>query len=221
MVCFFEALIQKNKYVNLTSITEWEEAEQKHLIDSLTAYPLIVEEQEKKSIKQEKKRIEVLDVGAGAGFPSIPLAMCLKEVNFTLVESVGKKVDFLESVKESFKLENIRPVKSRIEEFSKINRFDFVLARGVAELNIVCEYGLPFLRVGGRLVAYKAQKAEEEILAAQNALGILGGKIEKKIPYVLTVKGEVLERVLIVIKKTKETDSKYPRIGNKPRLKPL
>ena len=206
---FYNALTEANKTVNLTAVTGKEEIEQKHFIDSLAAYPHI------------KAGSEVLDIGAGAGFPSIPLAICLRSVHFTLVDSVGKKVSFLESIKEVLKLENVSVIKSRAEEMNKNKKYDYVLARGVAELNTLCEYCLPFVKVNGIIIAYKAQRAEEEIMNAEAALRILSGKIEQKIPYQLCLNDEIFRRTLILIRKTKETDNKYPRSGNKPRLMPL
>ena len=163
----------------------------------------------------------MLDIGAGAGFPSIPLAVCIDDIRFTLVESVGKKTSFLEHIKNALGLENVTVIKSRAEDLPKNKKYDITLGRGVAPLNTLCEYSLPFLKTEGRMVAFKGQKADEEISAAQNALLILGGAIENKISYTLNVGEEVFERALIIIKKVSETDEKYPRAGNKPRLKPL
>ena len=207
MSIFYEALTKANQLMNLTSITDAEEAEQKHFIDSLKALPFLYG--------------EVLDIGAGAGFPSVPLAICMPDVSFTLVDSVGKKLDFIESVKELLRLHNIKTVKSRAEDLPKTKRYDCVLARGVAPLNILCEYCLPFIKQGGLLIAYKAQKAEEEVKAAQNALKILGGMVEKIMAYQLAVQEEKHGRNLILIQKIKECSGLYPRSGNKPRLKPL
>ena len=206
---FYRMLTRANAEFNLTSVMGSEETEQKHFIDSLSAYEHI------------KENMRVLDIGAGAGFPSIPLALCKSKAQFMLIDGTGKKIEFLKKVKDALELTNVTVLKIRIEDLLKNPRYDYVVARGVAELRTLCEYALPFLKVGGRLLAYKAQKAEEEIKAAQNALKVLSGTVEKIVPYQLTVNNETFERNLLFIKKLKEADPKYPRGGNKPRLDPL
>ena len=207
LMLFFTDLLIINKTMNLTRIIEKEEAEQKHFIDSLSVVPYLTG--------------TILDIGAGAGFPSIPLAICKPDISFTLVDSVGKKVDFLQKICASLELKNTFVLKSRAEDLSKTKQYETVLARGLGPLNIICEYCLPFVKINGLFIAYKAQKAEEELIAAQNALKILGGKLEKRVPYQLIVNDEIHARELLLIRKIKETDPKYPRGGNKARLSPL
>ncbi|MCL2061880.1 MAG: 16S rRNA (guanine(527)-N(7))-methyltransferase RsmG [Firmicutes bacterium] len=206
----FSGELQKaNKTVNLTAITEPHEIEVKHFIDSLSGLEFI--------------QGEVLDIGAGAGFPSIPLALVKEDVRITMAESVGKKTEFLRAVCTTLELRNVRIIHSRIEDLDKSVLYDTVVARALGALNIICEYALPFLKVGGLFIAYKAQKAQEELAAAQNALRILGGAVEDVVPYECIFNGERHERNLVLIRKisTGIDDGKYPRGQNKPRLKPL
>lgn len=206
---YYETLIEVNAHTNLTAITEKSQVESKHFIDSLLGNKYI--------------NGEVLDVGAGAGFPTIPLAIVNKQSSFTLVDSVNKKVEFINIIKNELNIQNITAIHSRAEDLDKSHKYDCVVARGVGALNIIIEYCLPFLKVGGQMIAYKSIKSDEEIKNAQNALSILGGKVEKIEDFKLqTQSGEVLERKLIIIKKISNlNDSKYPRSANKPRKQPL
>lgn len=207
MMDYFNELLEANKYINLTSIIDKEEAVQKHFIDSLKAIDFL--------------EGNILDIGTGAGFPSIPLAIIKESLNFTLIDSVQKKLQFIKTVCEKLDIKNVTTLHSRIEDLPKTIKYDTVLTRGVGALNIVCEYALPFMKLGGQLIAYKGKNYEEEIEIAKNALEILGGKIEKIEKYDLFIKGEKFERALIIIKKIKECEEKYPRGKNKPRLQPL
>jgi len=204
---FYNLTIETNKKFNLTTIISINDFETKHFIDSLESFKFL--------------NGEILDIGAGAGFPSIPLAIVREDLNFTLVESVGKKANFLIEVKEKLALNNIEIKKNRIEEFKKDKRYDTIVARAVAPLNTLLEYSLPFLKLDGNLIAYKGENYNEELKEAQNALTILGGELEKIYNYNLNINKETQKRSLIIIKKTKETNPKYPRKGNKARLKPL
>jgi len=207
MMDYFNELIQVNKNINLTTIVDEEEAIQKHFIDSLKAIDFL--------------EGDVLDIGTGAGFPSIPLAIVNESLNFTLIDSVQKKLQFIKTACEKLEIKNVKTLHSRVEDLPKTTKYDKVLARGVGALNIVCEYALPFIKIGGILIAYKGKNYEEEIEIAKNALEILGGKIEKIEKYDFFIKGEKFERALIIIKKIKECEEKYPRGKNKPRLQPL
>ena len=232
---YYNYLIAENQKHNLTAITEREDVFVKHFEDSLAGADLI------------PAGASVLDIGAGAGFPSVPLKIIRDDITVTMLDSVGKKVDFLNRLVGILELEGIEAIHTRIEDFEmcgtpktasptelscvveddcrgrRLRRpaFDIVVARAVASLNILCEYALPFVKVGGSFVAYKAVGVEDEIKAAQNALKILGGKITQVKQVSLECKGEKLERNLIVVTKVADTPPKYPRSGNKPRLQPL
>ena len=178
----------------------------KHFADSLCGQRFI------------KSGATVLDIGAGAGFPSLPIKIIRDDIDLTLIDSVNKKVGFLNEVIRALNLNNARALHTRVEDFPKKESFDIVLSRAVASLNTLCEYALPFVKVGGLFIAYKSEKTEEEIELAKNALLILGGKI------VDTTTEQVQDgivRRLIVIEKVKNSPAKYPRSKNLPRVKPL
>lgn len=204
---FSELLIEANKKINLTAITEQEEIEVKHFYDSLQAADLISG--------------SVIDIGTGAGFPAIPLAVVREDCYFTLADSLKKRIDFLEEIKKELKLDNIRTLHSRAEDLDKAEKYDFATARAVAKLNILCEYCIPFLKKGGKMLAFKGNNFKEETAEAKNAIAILGARIINVKEYKLNVKDGILERSIIEILKEKETPAIYPRGGNKPRLKPL
>lgn len=206
---FFELITEYNEKFNLTAITDKRETEYKHFIDSLAALSEI--------------QGKVLDIGAGAGFPSVPLAILREDCNFLTLDSVNKKVEFLKTVINELELKNVSAIHSRVEDLKKTHekRFDCCVVRAVAKLNILAEYSLPYLKVNGILIAYKSGGAEEEINEAKSALFILGGKKEKILNKNYSFNGETFERNLVIIKKIKETPEKYPRGGNKPKTDPL
>ena len=206
---FAEILTEYNKKINLTAITDEEDVAIKHFLDSV------------KGLKFIKGKEKIIDIGSGAGFPSIPVIIMNEDKNtkFVLMDSLKKRVDFLNYVIEELKLENVTAVHRRAEEEAKINRerYDAVLARAVAPLNVLAEYALPLLKIGGQLVAYKG-KAEEEEAEAVRAIKVLGGTKETTEKYLLDGK---YERSFVIVKKTSKTPEKYPRGQNKPRLMPL
>lgn len=207
--CKYYDLVQEtNKVMNLTAITDKEEFQIKHFEDSLLP------------MSEFKNSKEVADIGSGAGFPAIPLAIILKDVKFTLVDSLQKRVNFLNNTIDILGIENCRAVHSRAEDFAKEGRekFDVVTARAVASMNVLLEYLSPLCKVGGRVIAYKGNNAQEEILAASTAAHILGCKLEKTSLFSLS-NGDC--RTVAVYKKIKPCDKKYPRGGNKPKTMPL
>lgn len=201
-----EMLIETNKKFNLTSIDDPEEIKIKHFEDSLTIKNYI------------NKGMKVLDIGSGAGFPGIPLRI-EKDFDLTLIDSVNKKVKFMNEVIEELGLENTRAIHVRAEDFAKDNReeFDLVISRAVANLSTLSEYALPFLKVGGIFIAMKGPKAEEEYEDAQNALKILGGELIN----IDTVDLHGNTRKNILIKKVRSTKKKYPRGKNQAKKNPL
>lgn len=206
---FYSYLVEYNTHTNLTRITSPEEASLKHFADSLQGIPFIPE------------NAKVCDIGSGGGFPAIPLSVALPSSSFTLVDSTGKKVDFLNSAIQKLGLTNTRALHYRAEEMAQNadfrEQFDVVTARAVASLPTLLEYCLPFVKVGGYFLSYKT--SEEEINEASSALSTLGGILESVRPYTLGDLGE--KRVIFVIKKVSSTPPKYPRGQGKPRSKPL
>ena len=197
---FCALLLEKNKQFNLTAIREEKDVFEKHFVDSLMGRDLFL---------PGKK---ILEVGSGGGFPSVPLKLFNRELDFTLLEATGKKCDFLRNVKQTFELDKFEIVNKRAEDYSRTDKresFDIVTARAVASLNVLCELCLPFLKVGGYAVFYK-QKSNEEFENGKNAVEVLGAKVDNVIEYTLFNSSENA-RVLIVIKKISSTPDKYPR----------
>lgn len=203
---YMDYLLEVNSHTNLTAITDPSEIEIKHFKDSLTVLDYI------------KKGDKVLDIGAGAGFPGIPLRI-EKEIDLTLIDSVNKKVKFMNEVIEKLNLENARAIHVRAEDFAKDQRekYDVVVSRAVANMRTLSEYCLPFLKVGGLFVALKGPKAMEELEDAQNAISILGGQVIKTES--IDLSGN--DRVNIIVQKIKKTKNKYPRGKNLPKKSPL
>lgn len=205
---YYNLLIEWNNKFNLTAITEPDAVIEKHFIDSVL--PL-------RDLKSQK----VIDIGAGAGFPSIPLKIMNPDIELVMVDSVNKKVTFLQAVIEVLELSNTRAIHSRVEDLG-INpnfreKFDIVVARAVASLNTLCEYTLPFVRLGGKFVAYKSVEVENEVETAKKAIQTLGGTLKSLEKYEM---GENT-RAIVVITKSQKTPPKYPRGKNKPRLEPI
>lgn len=206
---FYGLLSEWNSRVNLTAITSFEDVVLKHFIDS--AY----------GAKYIGDGASVCDVGAGAGFPSIPLKILRPDIKLTMIDSVGKKVAFLREAVNQLGFEECECVCARAEDAARGNMresFDVVCARAVAAMSALCEYCLPLAKVGGLFLAYKGD-AEQELEAAQNAIKILGGKLEKVDRFFLHGTGH--KRTLILIRKERPTDKKYPRGQGKEKKNPL
>lgn len=206
---YYKLLIDWNNKFNLTAITEKTDVIKKHFLDSCCAVNLL------------KQNAYILDIGAGAGFPSLPLKILRPDLNIVLIDSVNKKVTFLQEAIKVLKFDNAIAVHTRAEDFAQKKEyrenFDYVVSRAVSKLNTLSEYALPFLKQNGLLVAYKSVDTENEIEESKNALNILGGKIKS----IEDVSYEDNVRKIILVLKTFKTPTKYPRSGNKPRLMPL
>lgn len=204
---YYELLVYYNERFNITAITEKEEVYKKHFIDSVLGLELIEGQ-------------TLIDIGAGGGFPSIPLKIMNPSIKMTLLEATGKKCEFLKTVVKELGLEEVEVINGRAEDYAKKEGFregfDIAVARAVARLNTLSEYCIPFVKVGGNFIAYKGSD-ESEIKEAENAIKILGGKIEK----VLNKKLFDAERNIIKISKIKPTEKKYPRGNGKERKNPL
>lgn len=198
-VKYYNLLIEGNKICNLTAITDEDGVVEKHFYDSI--FPQ----------KYFSLNANVLDIGAGAGFPSIPLKLVRDDLSFTLLDSLNKRINFLNNTIQTLNLKNIEAIHGRAEDFAKLSdyreKFDITTARAVANLKALSEYCLPFVKVGGQFIAYKSGNCEEEINEAKKIIFELGGKISKVIDYNI---GEN-SRKLVIIEKTKETPKKYPR----------
>jgi 16S rRNA (guanine527-N7)-methyltransferase len=210
---FYRLLVETNKNLNLTAIVDEKEAAIKHFIDSLTCLKVI----------PLKKGTRLLDVGAGAGFPGIPLLICCPGLKITMIEAAAKKVNFLKQAIKDLRLENIEAVHARAEDFGRDKnhreKYDVVVSRAVAALAVLAEYCLPPLRVGGVFVAMKGPKLQEEAEAAENALVVLGGEIRKIVAVKLPFTGD--ERKLVLVDKIKVTAEIYPRRAGIPTKNPL
>ena len=205
---FYQLLIEWNNKFNLTAITDKHDVEIKHFIDSITSYNYI------------DNNINIVDVGAGAGFPSIPLAILKPNCKFILIDSLNKRINFLNEVITQLNLTNCECIHSRIEDYAikNKNKFDVTIARAVAPLNILLEYTIPLLKIGGKLVAYKGSNIDDEINEAKASSSILNCKLINK--YELTLPNDDY-RCLVEYKKLNNCPNKYPRSGNKPRLNPI
>lgn len=210
---FTEHLLEVNSHTNLTAIREPIDIIDKHYTDSLLAAELI------------SSGSRVLDLGCGPGFPSIPLAIIRPDLDITALDSTSKKIDFVQKSANLLRLSNLKAISGRAEDTNlrkTLGKYDIVVSRAVARLNILCELCLPYLKVGGTLIALKGAKFEEEVTEAANAIKILGGelvKIEQK--ELITADNQQETRGLVIIKLKKEPPKQYPRAYAAILKKPL
>lgn len=212
---FYQLLVERNRVMNLTAITEWEDVVEKHFLDSLALFSV--------SGKDMLSGKRVLDLGTGAGFPGIPLAIMEKNAHFVLTDSLQKRIGFLEDVIKTLSLTNVETVHARAEDLGHESNyreaFDLVVSRAVANLSTLSEYCLPFVKLGGYFFSYKSGEVEEEVTEATKAISVLGGD-NSKIHY-LTVPGTELSRSILQIPKKKASPGAYPRKAGTPGKKPL
>ncbi len=208
---YMKLLIEWNEKVNLTAIVEPKEIILKHFVDSLTILNNIHDND------------EVIDIGTGAGFPGLPIAIMNNKSNVTLLDSLNKRINFLNEVLKEIELNNVTTIHSRAEDFGKDNKYrekyDIAVSRAVAPLNILLEYMLPTVKVGGKCICMKSSSIEEELDMAKTACGILGGEIVDIQSVILP--DTDIERKNIIIKKVKNTPLKYPRKAGMPSKEPI
>ena len=208
---YMNILIEWNKVMNLTGITDPEEIISKHFIDSLTV------------LNKIDKNDEIIDVGTGAGFPGIPIKIALPETKIVLLDSLNKRIKFLNEVIKILKLKNIETIHGRAEDYGKNKKhrevYDISIARAVAPLNILSEYLIPFAKVGGKCLCMKGANSEEEINSSKRAIEELGGKLIYTEEFLIP--NTDMKRKIVEIEKIKNTEEKYPRKAGIPSKEPL
>ena len=210
---FYEFLVEKNKVMNLTGITEFDEVLVKHFLDSLCCV---------KAVDMSKVKT-VMDIGTGAGFPGVPLKIAFPEMEACLLDSLNKRVNFLNEVIEMLGLKDVTAVHGRAEDYARQadyrEQFDLCVSRAVANLSTLSEYCLPYVKVGGHFIPYKSGKIQDELTEAKTAIKILGGNLEKTEKFQLA--DTDMERSFVVIRKTKPTGKKFPRKVGLPSKEPI
>ena len=213
LITYYEMLVEKNKVMNLTAITEFEEVLDKHFLDSISLAQYV----------DLTKPVFVIDLGTGAGFPGMPLKIMFPDLKITLADSLNKRILFLDEVISELGLTDIQTVHARAEDLAHDpnyrEQYDYCVSRAVANLSSLSEYCLPFVRIGGSFISYKSGEIEEELAAAKKAIFLLGGQFDRVIPFQL--EGTDFNRSFVVIKKEKKTAKTYPRKSGMPTKKPL
>lgn len=211
---YYELLVEWNSFMNLTGITEFDEVMKKHFVDSVSLI---------KAIDVKDKELSVIDIGTGAGFPGVPLKIAFPDLKVTLLDSLNKRIKFLDEVIAQLGLENIDTIHGRAEDFAKPEKlrekYDICVSRAVANLATLSEFCLPFVKVGGCFVSYKSEKISDEAIDAKNAIFLLGGKVKEQVEFLLPESD--IYRNLFVIEKKSATPKKYPRKAGLPAKEPL
>lgn len=216
---YYDMVVEKNQYMNLTAITDFEEFVHKHIIDSLQIYRVV---------DLSESDYSLIDIGTGAGFPGIPLKIMYPNLHIILFDSLKKRLDFLDEVIRTLKLTDISTLHGRAEEFGRKpeyrEKFDLVVSRAVAELTSLAEISIPFCKLGGFFISYKGNKGQQELSDAKYCINKLNSVVSDTVSFKLIsddASTDSFDRVLIKIKKLSLTDNKYPRGGGKPFKQPL
>lgn len=208
---FYELLIEKNKVMNLTGITEYDEVVEKHFVDSLAIGTIANIEG------------KIIDIGTGAGFPGIPLKIAYPDIEIVLLDSLNKRIKFLNEVIDELGLDGITTIHGRAEDYAQNleyrEQFDYCVSRAVANLSTLSEYCLPFVKLGGAFISYKSGDIEEEMIKSKFAINVLGGKLKEIEKFDLPSKSG--SRSFVCIEKVKETSKKYPRKAGLPAKEPI
>lgn len=210
---YYEMLVEWNEKMNLTAITDFQDVMKKHFVDSVSlikAYDVT-------------KSVSIIDVGTGAGFPGLALKIAFPQLRVTLLDSLNKRILFLDAVIDKLNLSDVETIHGRAEDFAKPGKlrekFDLCVSRAVANLSTLSEYCLPFVKKGGIFISYKSEKISEEFEMAENAISFLGGRVKKQVEF--TLPDSDIYRNLFVIEKIKETPKKFPRKAGLPSKEPL
>ena len=210
---YYELLVEWNSFMNLTTITEFDDVIKKHFVDSISLIKAI-------DLSDSKS---LIDIGTGAGFPGIPLKIIFPNLKITLLDSLNKRVKFLNEVISKLGLTDITALHGRAEDFAKPDllreKFDLCVSRAVANLSTLCEYCLPYVKVGGYFVSYKSEKIVEEMATAKHAIFLLGGELKEQVDFNLP--NSDIYRNMIVISKKQITAKKYPRKAGLPAKEPI
>lgn len=220
LMLYYELLIEKNKVMNLTAITEFEEVINKHFVDSLALAKVFGGQKNAEEALSGKK---LIDLGTGAGFPGVPLKIVFPKLHVTLLDSLNKRISFLNEVIEALSLEGIEGYHGRAEDYGRQKefreQFDYCVSRAVANLSTLTEYCMPFVRVGGVFIPYKSGNITDELNQADKAIKVLGGQLREVKSFTLSETD--IERSLVVIDKKASTKKAYPRKAGKPSKEPI
>ena len=208
---YMKLLLEWNKKINITAITEVDDIILKHFIDSMTV------------LKYIDNATNIIDVGTGAGFPGIPIAIMKHDINITLLDSLNKRIVFLDEVCDNLKVNHIKTIHGRAEEYGQnreeIEKYNIAISRAVANMTTLAEYLIPFVKIGGYCICMKGSEIESELEQAKKAIKELGGEIEKVDCFNLP--NSDMERNIVIIKKVKETPNRYPRKAGIPQKLPM